>query len=131
VDVASDKTPCSLIVVDAFVDGGEKLEGEYPDIRSGVIDRVVDPSWKYAIDALMQRRRSDALKELGIDLEARTNGADFVLSADCANRLYHATVVGVRGVRCLHRLGKSTLCCKSACAPTYAKTRLSGSRLGR
>jgi Predicted esterase of the alpha-beta hydrolase superfamily len=63
----NDSTPCFLIVVDAFVDGGEKLEEEYPDLRHGLMDRVIDPSWRYVFDGLLQRRRVDSLVALGID----------------------------------------------------------------
>ncbi|AWU99388.1 patatin-like phospholipase family protein [Burkholderia vietnamiensis] len=75
--VSSDKVPCFLIVVDAFIDDGEKLEEEYPDLRHSLLDRIIDPSWHYAFDALLQRRRSDSLLNLGIDLEARTPSGDY------------------------------------------------------
>lgn len=67
----ADDVPCFLIVVDAFVDGGDKLENEYPDLRHGMLDRAIDPSWRYAFDSLLQRRRYDTLLGLGIDVNRR------------------------------------------------------------
>ncbi|MEP9324844.1 patatin-like phospholipase family protein [Paraburkholderia phymatum] len=90
--VSSDKVPCFLIVVDAFIDDGEKLEEEYPDLRRSLLDRVIDPSWHYAFDALLQRRRSDSLLSLGIDLEDRTPGGDYV-------RAVPSHVIPLRGER--------------------------------
>jgi NTE family protein len=73
----SDPVPCFLIVVDAFIDGGEKLEDEYPDLRHGLIDRAIDPSWKYAFDGLLQRRRTDTLASLGINVGREDGRSDY------------------------------------------------------
>ncbi len=87
-----DRVPCFLIVVDAFINDGEKLEEEYPDLRRSLADRVVDPSWNYAFDALLQRRRSDSLLNLGIDLENRSHYGDY-------DRATPAHVIPLRGER--------------------------------
>jgi predicted acylesterase/phospholipase RssA len=73
-----DGAPCFLIVVDAFIDGGEKLEEEYPDLRHGLMDRVIDPSWSYAFDGLLQRRRLDSLVALGIDPQKTGSNGDYI-----------------------------------------------------
>lgn len=73
-----DEAPCFLIVVDAFIDGGEKLENEYPDLRRNILDRAIDPSWKYAFDSLLQRRRLDTLVSLGIDPNKKIAGEDYM-----------------------------------------------------
>ncbi|MFM0181603.1 patatin-like phospholipase family protein [Paraburkholderia aspalathi] len=90
--ISSDKVPCFIIVVDAFIDDGEKLEGEYPDLRHSLLDRIIDPSWHYAFDALLQRRRSDSLLNLGIDLEARKPSGDYT-------RAISSHVIPLRGER--------------------------------
>jgi len=78
--VADDQVPCFLIVVDAYIDGGDKLENEYPDLRHNLLDRAIDPSWKYAFDSLLQRRRYDTLLGLGIDAKHGENGQDYARS---------------------------------------------------
>ena len=72
-----DPVPCFLIVVDAHIDGGEKLENEYADLRHTLLDRTIDPSWSYAFDGLLQRRRYDTLLNLGIDTNKHVDERDY------------------------------------------------------
>lgn len=78
--VADDEVPCFLIVVDAYIDGGDKLENEYPDLRHTLLDRAIDPSWKDAFDGLLQRLRYDTLVNLGIDANNRVGEQDYIRS---------------------------------------------------
>lgn len=61
---------CLMIVVDAHVHDPLDRSASIPDMRTGPMDYLISPSFSRAFDLLLDRRREDQLRSIGIQLSS-------------------------------------------------------------
>jgi len=61
---------CLMIVVDAHVHDPLDRSASIPDIRTGPMDYLISPSFSRAFELLLDRRREDQLRSIGIQLSS-------------------------------------------------------------